>query len=434
MEYLPAFMLLVLTILLFAGFPSAFTLMGTALFFGLAGLGSGFFNPLPLRIWYAMTDFALLAVPLLIFMGMMLERSGLAEELLDTIDMFFSRVRGGLAISVVIVGAFFGASTGIMGATSLAIGVLAVPLMLRRGYQKELVEGTISASCVPGLIIPPSIMLVLIGVTAGVSVDDLFIGALFPGILTVGLYILCILLFSEINPENAPAMTLNMHTVRIPLSKVFKTFIPAVLLAALVPGLVFAGASATEAAAVGAVGVTLFTILSKKFSLEILHEVMHSTMRLSSAIFMILAGASAFLLVFNETGGGNVIGDFLGGILAKHGQWAVVAIAMGLVFIMGFFLDFIAIVFVYVPLFAPFMIESGFDPLWLGILIAATLQTSWIVPLFIDHSKGGPEIKTWHMRKGIVPFAVVQIIVFMFVFFLPEVVTWLPKIRISSLL
>jgi tripartite ATP-independent transporter DctM subunit len=276
MDYLAAWMFLALTILLLAGFPVTFTLLGTALTFGLIGFGWDFFNLLPLRIWGVMTNVTLLAVPLFVFMGVMLERSGLAEELLDTMGLAFGRLRGGLAISVVIVGALLGASTGIVGATVGTMGLLAVPTMLKRGYQKELATGTVAASGTLGQIIPPSIVLVLIGDIVGVPVGDLFMGAVLPGMVLVGLYILYILLVSFFKPGWAPPIPkeeLAALTPAIMLKKFSRALFPPLFLMVAVLGSIFAGvASPTEAAGVGAVGATLLTIANKKFSMKILRR------------------------------------------------------------------------------------------------------------------------------------------------------------------
>jgi tripartite ATP-independent transporter DctM subunit len=361
MEYLPAWMFLALTILLMAGFPVTFTLLGTALAFGLIGFGWDLFNLLPLRIWGVMTNVTLLAVPLFVFMGVMLERSGLAEELLDTMGLAFGRMRGGLAISVVVVGALLGASTGIVGATVVTMGLLAVPTMLKRGYHKELATGTVSASGTLGQIIPPSIVLVLIGDIVGVPVGDLFIGAVLPGLVLVGLFIAYIAVVSFAKPDWAPAVPaeeLASLTPAVLFKKFSRALFPPLFLMVAVLGSIFAGiASPTEAAGVGAVGATALTIVNKKFSLKILREVMDSTMQLTCMVFIILVGAAAFGLVFRGTGGDELVRGFLGGIAANYGQWTVLAIVMGLIFIIGFFLDFIEITFIHVPVLAPIMIE-----------------------------------------------------------------------------
>ena len=437
MEYLPAWMFLALTILLMAGFPVTFTLMGTALCFGLIGFGWDFFNLLPLRIWGRMTNVTLIAVPLFVFMGVMLERSGLAEDLLDTMGVLFGRVRGGLAMSVVIVGALLGASTGIVGATVVTMGLLAVPTMLKRGYQKELATGTVSASGTLGQNIPPCIVLVLIGAIVGVSVGDLFMGAVLPGLLLVGLFIFYILVVAFFRPGIAPAIPkeeLGAISSKEMVIRVGKALFPPLFLMVAVLGSIFAGiASPTEAAAVGAVGATVLTIANRKFSLTILREVMRTTVKLTCMVFIILCGAAAFGLVFRGLGGDGLVREFLGGLAEQYSRGMVLAIVMGLIFVIGFFLDFIEITFIHVPVLAPIMLEFGYDPIWFCILLAINLQTSFMTPpfgfsLFYLKAVTPPEITTGNIYRGIIPFVIFQLIGLAIVVFFPQLATWLPKI------
>jgi tripartite ATP-independent transporter DctM subunit len=437
MEYLALWMFLALTILLMAGFPVAFTLLGTALAFGLIGFGWSFFDLLPLRIWGRMTNVTLIAVPLFVFMGVMLERSGLAEELLDTMGVLFGRIRGGLAISVVVVGALLGASTGIVGATVVTMGLLAVPTMLRRGYQKEIATGTVSASGTLGQIIPPSIVLVLIGDIVGVSVGDLFMGAVFPGLILVGLYALYILCAAYLRPGIAPAMPkeeLAAISRREMVARMCRALFPPLFLMVAVLGSIFAGiASPTEAAAVGAVGATLLTIVNRKFNRSMLHEVMITTVRLTCMVFIILCGAAAFGLVFRGLGGDGLVRGFLGGLAETYSHGAVLAIVMGVIFFIGFFLDFIEITFIHVPVLAPIMLEFGFDPVWFCILLAVNLQTSFMTPpfgfsLFYLKAVTPPEIKTGHIYRGIIPFVFFQLVGLAIVVIFPELATWLPNV------
>ena len=437
MDYLAAWMFLALTILLMAGFPVTFTLLGVALTFGMIGFGWDFFNLLPLRIWGRMTNVTLAAVPLFVFMGVMLERSGLAEELLDTMGLLFGRLKGGLAISVVVVGALLGASTGIVGATVVTMGLLAVPTMLRRGYQKEMATGTVSASGTLGQIIPPSIVLVLIGDIVGVSVGDLFIGAVFPGLLLVGLFILYILIAAFLRPGVAPAISKEELASISPkqlAARVGRALFPPLFLMVAVLGSIFAGiASPTEAAAVGAVGATLLTIVNKKFNMAILRDVMHTTVRLTCMVFIILCGAAAFGLVFRGLGGDEIVRDFLGGIADKYSHGAVLAIVMTLIFFIGFFLDFIEITFIHVPVLAPIMIDFGYDPVWFCILLAVNLQTSFLTPpfgfsLFYLKAVTPPEVTTGHIYRGIIPFVLFQLIGLALVVFFPKLATWLPDV------
>ena len=437
MEYLPAWMFLALTILLMAGFPVAFTLLGTSLIFGLIGFGWSFFDLLPLRIWGRITNVTLIAVPLFVFMGVMLERSGLAEELLDTMGMLFGRLKGGLAVSVVVVGALLGASTGIVGATVVTMGLLAVPTMMRRNYQKELATGTVSASGTLGQIIPPSIVLVLVGDIVGVSVGDLFMGAVLPGLLLMTLYIVYILVIANLRPKIAPPIPqeeLDAISRKQLLIRVSRALVPPLFLMVAVLGSIFAGiASPTEAAAVGAVGATLLTIVNRKFSLDILKKVMISTMNLTCMVFIILCGAAAFGLVFRGLGGDHLVRDFLTYIASVSSRGVVLAIVMALIFFIGFFLDFIEITFIHVPVLAPIMIEFGFDPIWFCVLLAVNLQTSFMTPpfgfsLFYLKAVTPPEITTGHIYRGIIPFVCVQLIGLCIVIFWPELATWLPKV------
>ena len=441
MEYMAGWMFLALTILLMAGFPVTFTLLGTSLTFGLIGFGWDFFNLLPLRIWGRMTNVTLMAVPLFVYMGVMLERSGLAEELLDTMGMLFGRIRGGLAVSVVIVGALLGASTGIVGATVVTMGLLAVPTMLRRGYQKELATGTVSASGTLGQIIPPSIVLVLVGDIVGVPVGDLFMGAVFPGLVLVVLYCVYILVVAQIKPKWAPAMPREEMDAMGPgefSKRIVRALFPPLFLMVAVLGSIFAGvASPTEAAAVGAVGATLLTVVNKRFNLAILREVMTTTTKLTCMVFIILVGAAAFGLVFRGLGGDELVRGFLGAMAETHGRAFVIFIVMALIFVIGFFLDFIEITFIHVPVLAPIMIDFGMDPLWFCVLLAVNLQTSFMTPpfgfsLFYLKAVTPPSVTTGHIYRGIIPFVLLQLIGLILVILFPILVTWLPVVVFGS--
>jgi tripartite ATP-independent transporter DctM subunit len=437
MEYLAGYMFLAMSILILFGFPVTFTLGGTALVFGLIGFGWNFFNLLPSRIWGIMGNVTLMAVPLFVFMGVMLERSGLADKLLDTMGLVLGRLRGGLAASVVVVGALLGASTGIVGATVVTMGLLAVPTMLRRGYSKELACGTVAASGTLGQIIPPSIVLVLIGDIVGVSVGDLFMGAVLPGMVLVVLYILYIVIASYVKPSIAPAIKKEdmADLVGGKLAvQVLVSMLPPLFLMVAVLGSIFAGvASPTEAAAVGAVGATLLTIANRKFNMAILREVMRSTMSLTCMVFIILCGAAVFGLVFRGLNGDDLVRHFLTAIGEKYSYNVVLAIVLGIIFIIGFFLDFIEIIFIHVPVLAPIMIHFGFDPVWFCILLAVNLQTSFMTPpfgfsLFYLNSVTPPSITTAHIYRGIIPFVLLQLVGLMLVIFFPELATWLPKV------
>jgi tripartite ATP-independent transporter DctM subunit len=434
-EFLPLIMFAVVFALLLLGFPVAFTIGGVALVFGLYGFGPGFFDLLPLRIWGTMESFSLMAVPLFIYMGVMLEKSGLAEELLEAMALVFGRIKGGLAVSVIFVGALMGASTGIVGATVVTMGLLSVPTMLRSRYNKSLTTGTVAASGTLGQIIPPSIVLVLLGEIMNVSVGDLFIAAVIPGLILVALYMLYILIIARIKPEWAPPIDqkiLDAMTTQELLGKVFKALVPPLALMIAVLGSIFAGiASPTEAASVGAVGASLLTAMHKRFNYQIVKDVMNTTTKLTCMVFIILVGASTLGLVFRGLGGDGLLRGLI--LSLPFGKWGILFIVMSIIFIAGFFLDFIEITFIHVPVLAPIMIHLGVDPLWLAILIAVNLQTSFLTPPFgfsLFYLKGvtPPEITTMDIYRGIIPFVIIQIIGLLIICLIPESVTWLPRV------
>lgn len=435
---MPEYMSLVLFATVFGvlllGFPVAFTLGGVSLIFGYFTFGMGFFQLLPLRIWGTMENLVLIAVPLFVFMGMMFEKSGLAEELLETMAMLFGKLRGGLAISVIVVGAVLAASTGIVGATVVTMGLLSLPTMLKRGYSPELSTGTICAAGTLGQIIPPSIVLVLLGSVLNVPIGDMFIGAIIPGMILVGLYILWIVLVAFFRPQSAPAMPaeeLADFRKAGMYKKIFRAFLLPFFLIVAVLGSIFAGiASPTEAAAVGAMGATLLTIWQKKFNLQTLREVMRGTTTLTCMVFILIVGATAFGLVFRGMGGDRYITDLImgAGIEPHH----FLLIVMLVIFVAGFFIDFIEITFIIVPVVAPIFQQMGIDLLWIGILIAMNLQTSFLTPPFgfsLFYLKGvaPPEITTTQIYKGIIPYVGIQLICLLIVVIWPETVTWLPK-------
>jgi tripartite ATP-independent transporter DctM subunit len=434
MEAMPLILFGVLFLLLLLGFPVAFTLGGVSFILGYMTFGASFFNLLPLRIWGVMTNYVLIAVPLFVYMGVMLEKSGLAEALLETMAFLFGRLRGGLAISVVVVGAMLGASTGIVGATVVTMGLLSLPTMLKRNYKPEVATGTIAASGTLGQIIPPSIVLVLLGSVLNVSIGDMFMGAVIPGLMLVGLYMIWLVIIAILKPEWAPAMPEEelAHFRRKGMAKrVFQAFVlPAVLVVAVL-GSIFAGvASPTEAAAVGAMGATLLTIIQGRFSRDTLKAVMIETTHLTCMVFVILVGATAFGLVFRGMHGDAYLTQLI--LSANMGPGAFLALVMVMIFVAGFFIDFIEITFIIVPVVAPIFVTFGVDLLWLGILVALNLQTSFLTPPFgfsLFYLKGvaPPEIQTGHIYRGIFPFIVIQLIGLGLVIAFPELATWLPE-------
>jgi tripartite ATP-independent transporter DctM subunit len=407
---------------LFVGFPVAFSLTFTGLFFGgaavlLGVLQPSFFDILPLRIWGTMTNVTLLAVPLFVFMGVVLEKSGLAEELLETMALLFGKLRGGIAISVVVVGAILAASTGIVGASVITMGLVSLPTMMRRGYQNELICGTICASGTLGQIIPPSVILVLLGDIMGVPVGDLYIGAVLPGLVLVGLYIIYIVILARVKPNLAPPIPEEeLAAFRgEAVKRVTIALIPAFVLIVGVLGSIFAGiATPTEAASVGAVGGMILTMVKRRFTIAMLRNVAESTTRITSLAFIILVGANCFGLVFRGLNGDHLIQDFLKGL--PLGSYGVLAVVMGVIFILGFFIDFFEICFIHVPILTPVLVQHfGFDPLWLGVLIGVNLQTSFLTPpfgfaLFYLRGVAPPEISTPQIYRGVIPFATLQLI------------------------
>jgi tripartite ATP-independent transporter DctM subunit len=410
--------------LLMLGFEVAFVFGSLALIFALLTpeLGLEVFNFLPFRIYGIMSNFTLMAVPLFIFMGLILEKSRMAEDLLVSMSRLFGSLRGGLAISVVLVGAILAASTGIVSASVVMMSVIALPLMLRHGYSKSLSAGTIAASGTLGQIIPPSIILIILGDVMSVSVGDLFKGAVLPGLLLVGLYIGYILVFALVKKDVAPAIAGERESLLFTINAVF----PPLLLIFIVLGSIFAGiASPTESAAFGVVGAVLLSIYKKSFSFEILRYASLQTVKLSGMIFMILIGATAFSLVFNEMGGSDLLLEFFSNDIAD--PWVFIAFAMLVIFILGFFIDFIEISFIVVPIMVPILEELGIDPIWFAILVAMNLQTSFLTPPFglsLFFLKGAAKdmLSTLQIYKGIIPFIFLQLLALILVMFFPDLV------------
>ena len=423
-------MFLTMITLLLLGYPVAFTLGAVALLFGSIFLGIGFFDLLPLQIWGVMTNFTLLAVPLFIFMGIVLDKSGLAESLLETMGMLCGRLRGGLAISVVIVGALLGATTGVVGATVVTMGVIALPTMLRHNYSPQLSTGTIAAAGTLGQIIPPSIILILLGDVMGVPVGRLFMGAVGPGMLLVFMFLLYIAIKAWLSPDVAPAIQVSGHDNSI--IKAVITLLPPLLLVMCVLGSIFFGiASPTESAALGALGAIILAALHKKLTLKNLMEAMQLTTRLTSMVFLILIGARAFSLVFQGMGGNRLVFDVMTNL--PGGEWGFLIISMILIFILGFFLDFLEICFIIVPILTPIASSFGIDLLWLAILIAMNLQTSFLTPpfgfsLFYLKAVSPPSIRIHQIYRGIIPFVIIQIVTVILLVFYPTVITWLPDL------
>ena len=429
MEIIAIILFVSILVLILYGFPVAFTLGGLSILYAICFLDPSSFNALPPRIMGVMSNYVLIAVPLFIYMGIMLEKSGLAESLLETMSMLFGKLNGGLAISVVIVGALLAASTGIVGATVITMGLISLPTMLKRGYDPALASGTIASSGTLGQIIPPSVVLVLLGSVLNVSVGDLFKAALIPGLLLVLAYIIFIVIFSQFNPEKAPALTqkeIDAFKANGYWMKIVKAFLIPFLLIAAVLGSILAGiASPTEAAAVGAFGALILTWTQGKLNIKTLKEVMQETTHLTTMVFIILLGATTFTFVFRELGGDHFLISSIE--KANLSPTAFLILVMIVVFIAGFFIDFIEIIFIIVPVVTPIFIAFDINLLWIGILLALNLQTSFLTPPFgfsLFYLKGvaPPGVKTIHLYKGIIPFLIIQLLILFIVIKWPGVI------------
>ncbi|TYP73632.1 TRAP transporter large permease [Aquimarina intermedia] len=444
MEILAIVLFALIFILILKGYPVAFTLGGISVIFafGISILAPEYFSMttfylLPSRIMGVVNNYVLMAVPLFIFMGIMLEKSGLAQSLLETMAMMFGSIRGGLAISVVIVGALLAASTGIVGATVVTMGLISLPTMLKRGYKTELATGVIASSGTLGQIIPPSIVLVLLADTINsssrgsdsVDVGTLFSAALLPGLLLVAIYVVYILIISFLNKNDAPSIPKEeIREFRGDnfVSKIIKIMLLPILLIVIVLGSIFTGvASPTEASAIGALGATLLTLIQKKFSLKILKEVARETTKLTSMVFFILLGATTFTLVFRTLGGDRYLQELI--VSSNLTPLVFLLLVMVVVFIAGFFIDFIEIIFIIVPVVTPIFNALNMDMLWVGILIALNLQTSFLTPPFgfaLFYLKGvaPPEVKTSQIYRGILPFIIIQLFIVGLVFFFPDII------------
>jgi tripartite ATP-independent transporter DctM subunit len=451
-EWVALLLFLSVIAVLLAGFPVAFTLGGTALIFAGVGVITGTFNEallsgLPNRIFGIMTNDTLVAVPLFVFMGVTLERARIAEDLLDTLSSLFGTLRGGLGISVTLVGMLLAASTGIVGATVVTMGLLSLPTMLKRGYSAEIAAGTICASGTLGQIIPPSIILVMLGdvMTSAyqraqlemgifspktVSVGDLFAGALIPGLLLVVLYIAYLVLSALFRPALMPAYQRGPDE-RVGLMRILSALLPPLVLIFAVLGSILMGlATPTEAAGVGGMGALLMAVLRRQLDLERLREIMQSTLRISSMVFLILIGASVFSLVFRGYGGDDGVRAILESL--PGGAIGAVIVVMLVMFLLGFVLDFIEITFVVVPIVGPVLLAMGIDPVWLGIMIAINLQTSFLTPpfgfaLFYLRGVAPAEVRTSQIYRGAVPFVAIQLLALLLLALFPQLVTWLPE-------
>ena len=440
-------------LLLLLGYPVAITLAGTALIFSGIGIATNtfdgaFLTALPNRLFGIINNQTLLAVPLFVFMGAMLERSKIAENLLNAMAMLFGKFNAGLGISVTLVGMLLAASTGIVGATVVTMGLLSLPTMLKKGYSPQFSTGIICATGTLGQIIPPSIALVLLGDVISsayqkaqldmgifspetVSVGDLFAGAVIPGLMLVILYIVYCIVLAIVKPDSVPKSSESDDVVEGKASYIVKALVPPILLIFVVLGsILFGFATPTEAASVGAAGATLLALIQKQLSMVNLKAVMDTTVRITSMVFLILIGASLFSLVFRGFGGEALVHDLFhqmpGGLLGAT------ILVMLVIFLLGFILDFIEITFVVVPIVAPILLAMGLDPIWLGIMIALNLQTSFLTPpfgfaLFYLRGVADKAVKTIDIYKGVIPFIIIQLFLLIILAIWPELITWLPE-------
>ena len=457
MEWLSLLLFISIIAILLLGVPVSLALAGTSLIFAVIGIFLGefeasFLTGLPNRIYGIMTNPTLLAIPLFVFMGITLEKSKIAENLLESLSVLFSGIRGGLAIAVTLIGMLLAASTGIVGATVVTMGLLALPTMQKNNYSTELSTGIICASGTLGQIIPPSIVLVMLGDVISssyqytqmnlgnysprtVSVGDLFAGALIPGVILVLFYISYILLISYIDPKSAPKNKESDIGPENP-KKIISSLLPPLGLMVLVLGSILLGmASPTEAAGIGAFGALIISYTRKTLNKEIVLEISNSTLKITGMVFFILISASVFSLVFRGFSGDELVHNFLTGLPGD--KVSAMIITMIVIFILGFILDFIEITFVVIPIVAPILLGMGFDPVWLGIMIAINLQTSFLTPpfgfaLFYLRGVAPDTVKTQQIYKGIIPFVLIQIIMLVILSIYPEIITFLPDYIYSN--
>jgi tripartite ATP-independent transporter DctM subunit len=449
-EFIPFVMFLVACLVLMAGYPVALSLAGTALLFALVGTVTGHFDitflqALPNRLFGTIENTTLIAVPLFILMGVMLEKSRLSEDLLESMADLLGDFRSGLGISVVLVGALLAASTGIVGATVVTMGLMSLPTMLKRGYSPSQATGVIAATGTLGQIIPPSIALVLLGDTLSsayqqaqlnmgifapktVSIGDLFVGAIIPGLLLVLFYCLYIIFFAHPAEQDRA----GQPSVVKSFSRAMRNLVPPIILIITVLGSILSGvATPTEAAGVGAFGATMLAVIKGELNISRLREVAQSTTQVTSMVFLILIGAAVFSLVFRGFGGEEIVEQFFADL--PGGIVSATLLVMVVIFLLGFILDFIEITFVVVPIVAPVLLAMGLDPVWLGVMIAINLQTSFLTPpfgfaLFYLRGVAPDSVETSAMYRGVIPFILIQIILMLMLSIWPQIATWLPGV------
>lgn len=433
MEYLAIGMIVAFFVLLMIGIPVGIALAGSAFVFGYLGFGSTLFNLLPSRVYGVVTNYTLMAIPLFVFMGVMLEKSRLAEELIDVIGHLFGRIHGGMGVAIIFVGVLLGAATGIVGATIVTLGLLTLPTLLRRGYPKTVATGMIAASGTLGQIIPPSLVLILLADILQQSVGTMFAAAMIPGLTLAGVYVVAILLYAWLVPGSMPPIPAEERRAlsRLALArKVVLVVGPPVGLVVAVLGSIISGIAApTEAASMGAVGALAIVALSGRLTFAMLYAVARSTLLISAMVFFILICAQVFGLAFRGLGGEHLVERMFEWV--PGGTTGALIFLMLLIFVLGFFLEWIEISYIALPLFLPFFMQAGVDPVWLGILICLNLQTSFLTPpfgwsLFFLKGVSPAGVSTMDIYKGAIPFIGLQFIALLLVFLMPGLATWLP--------
>jgi tripartite ATP-independent transporter DctM subunit len=434
-EWLAIGMIASFFVLTSVGIPVAIGIALSGLVFGFLGFGDFLFNLLPARIYGVVTNYTLMAIPLFVFMGVMLEKSKIAEELIDVIGHLAGGLKGGMALAIIIVGVILGASTGIVGATVVTLGLLTLPVLVRRGYDKALAAGCICASGTLGQIIPPSLVLILLADITGQSVGTLFAAAMVPGLVLAGLYCVYILMLAYARPATAPPIPLEERAAlggAMLLRKLVFVVGPPLLLVAAVLGTIIGGVAApTEAASMGAFGSLLVALLHRRLSWPLMRDVMQGTTRITAMIFFILIAAQVFALAFRGLQGESLVHGMFGAL--PGGIDAGLLFMMLLLFVLGFFLEWIEISYIALPLFFPYFSAAGVDPVWLAILVAVNLQTSFLTPpfgwaLFFLKGVAPPEVTTMHIYRGVLPFILIQIGMLGILYVYPALATWLPKV------
>ena len=415
-----------LFLLIFLGFPVAFALMSVAFVFGVMTFDMAAFFQFTQKVEGVATNFVLAAVPLVVFMGAMLERSGIAESLFEAVHLWTRRLPGGLAVGTVVMCIIFAASTGVIGATETVVGLLAIPAMMRYRYKHSLISGTL------GTIIPPSVVVVVLGPIANVSIGDLMVGMIFPGLILSSLYIAYILILCTIDRDAGPIVPPSDDDpdLKTKLVITVKALLPPIfMIIAVLGSIMFGIAAPTEAAALGALGAILLTVLYGRFTLAAFGEALIKTLTVTAMIMLILLGGSLFTGVFAATGGMGVMRDLLDAV--NLGPWGLLFLFLAIVFLAGFFLEWISILLIFVPLFMPFVVGAGFDPLWFCMLILVMIQTSYLTPpmapaIFYLRGISPPEITLPQMYRGVLPFIGLQVVALTIVILFPETATWLP--------